>query len=106
MANYCPPMNRLFYVPRKETLESTVVKYPRSAQAASENTLNSIGASIISQVNAFLGNQNQARTRNDKKKVNNANAPLSIPKANPQQKIEQKKSNPEDNTDVSVSSFQ
>jgi len=27
-ANYCPPMNRLFYVPRKETIESIVVTYP------------------------------------------------------------------------------
>jgi len=28
MCNYCPPVNRLFYVPRKETIASIILKYP------------------------------------------------------------------------------
>eukprot|EP01125_Pyxidicula_operculata_P016690 TRINITY_DN5774_c0_g1_i1.p1 TRINITY_DN5774_c0_g1~~TRINITY_DN5774_c0_g1_i1.p1 ORF type:complete len:1448 (+),score=388.07 TRINITY_DN5774_c0_g1_i1:96-4439(+) len=33
MANNCPPMNRLYYVPRRETLEAIIANYPKESQA-------------------------------------------------------------------------
>jgi len=32
MCNACPPMNRLFYVPRKETIDSIIAKFPKRKQ--------------------------------------------------------------------------
>eukprot|EP01125_Pyxidicula_operculata_P005837 TRINITY_DN2037_c0_g2_i1.p1 TRINITY_DN2037_c0_g2~~TRINITY_DN2037_c0_g2_i1.p1 ORF type:complete len:1050 (-),score=164.06 TRINITY_DN2037_c0_g2_i1:50-3199(-) len=56
IANYCPPMNRLFYVPRKDTIESIVVNYPKSAQSQSSNILMNMNpAAAISNAAARLG---------------------------------------------------